>query len=63
MSGTVRLSVNITEEQALALAQFLKRIGWSEMRGCAVDTAEAYVIRDVLGEVQKELAHFGFAPR
>jgi hypothetical protein len=63
MSITVRLSVHLTAAQALALAQFLKRIGWSEMRGCAVDEFETYLIRDALGEVQKDLARAGYEPR
>lgn len=63
MSVIVRLSVHLTDAQALALAQFLKRIGWSEMRGCAVDTFETYLIRDALDLVQKDLARAGYAPR
>lgn len=59
----MRLSVHLTDAQALALAQFLKRIGWSEMRGCAVDTFETYLIRDALDLVQKDLARAGYAPR
>jgi hypothetical protein len=60
---SVRLTFDISEAQALALAQFLKRVGWSEMRANAVDTTEAYVIRAVFEELRKELAHVGYAPR
>lgn len=63
MSVTVRLSVHLTDAQALALAQFLKRVGWSEMRGCAADSFETYLIRDALDQVQKDLARAGYEPR
>lgn len=49
--------------QAAALAQFIKRVGWSEMRGCAVDDNEAYLIRAALDVVRKGLAEIGFNPR
>ena len=34
--------------QALALAQFVKRVGWSEIRQNAVDDDEAYAMREAL---------------
>lgn len=49
--------------QALALAQFVKRVTWSEIRSCAVDDSEAYEIRDAIEELQRSLAEAGFAPR
>jgi len=55
--------VQLDEEQALALAQFVKRVGWSEMRSCAVDDAEAYAIRSAVDALQRALAEAGFAPR
>lgn len=62
------MTVNVTvvlpdEETALALAQFVKRVGWSEMRICAVDDDEAREIRTGVYAVQKGLADEGFAPR
>jgi hypothetical protein len=53
----------LTEAEGLALAQFVKRIGWSEMRGNAIDDDEAYLMRDALSKLQKVLAESGFAPR
>ncbi len=52
-----------SENEAWALAQFVKRVGWSEMRGCAVDEAEAYAIRAAIDSLQKALAAAGFVPR
>lgn len=57
----VRLS--LPAMQALALAQFVKRVGWSEFRGNAVDEREAYVIRDAVDALAKALAEQGYAPR
>lgn len=59
----VRMYVDLNEVQAMALAQFLKRVGFGEMRKNAVDDHEAYVIREVLAMIQKGLADVGFAPR
>lgn len=53
----------LSPSETLALAQFLKRIGWSEIRSCAVDDAEAYEIRDALDGLRQSLAEAGFTPR
>lgn len=46
MSAPVVVSIELrSEDEAWALAQFAKRVGWSEMRGGAVDEAETYQIR------------------
>ena len=59
----VQLKVELTEGQAMALAQFVKRVGWSEFRQNAVDDDEAYAIRDAVDQVMKALRDEGFAPR
>jgi hypothetical protein len=67
-----QVSVNISENhidmlvsdaEARALAQFVKRIGWSEIRALSVDETEAYVMRAAIGKLQMALADHGFAPR
>ena len=63
MSALYTLSPELTEQEAMALAQFVKRVGWSEMRDNAVDDDEAYLIRDAISKIQDDLAEKGFAPR
>lgn len=58
---TVRLVLN--DLHAMALAQFVKRVGWSEIRQNAVDDAEAYEMRDALRRLADALAECGYAPR
>ncbi|WP_191939657.1 hypothetical protein IFU37_023355 (plasmid) [Pantoea agglomerans] len=47
----------------MALAQFVKRLTWSEMRACAVDDDETWVMKDAIQSLQKSLAEAGFSPR
>lgn len=63
MPTTVDFQVSLTEDEANALAQFVKRVGFSEMRQNAIDDEEAYLIRAGVAAVQKALAEAGFAPR
>jgi len=57
------IELHLVEAQAQALAQFVKRVGWSEFRANAVDDAEAYEIRVAVNALQRALAEAGFAPR
>ena len=36
------ITFELLPDQAEALAQFVKRVGWAEMRACAVDDNEVY---------------------
>ena len=56
-------TASFTEAEAWALAQFLKRLGWSEIRQCAVDEEEAHEARDAIEKLQKAMAEAGIAPR
>lgn len=58
---TFQFTLNNT--QAQALAQWLKRYTWSDVRGNAIDDDEAYLMREGLDAVRKELTEQGFAPR
>ena len=51
------------EAQALALAQFVKRVRWTEVRQNAVGDDEADLMMDAMNEVAKALAAVGYAPR
>jgi ABC-type phosphate/phosphonate transport system substrate-binding protein len=59
----ITITVEMTPESAQALAQFMKRVGWSEMRQNAINDAEAYEMRDALLQVRKSLQEVGFDPR
>lgn len=52
-----------SQEEALALAQLVKRITFSDVRQNAADEAEAYLMLDALNEVQKALQEAGYDPR
>ncbi|ECB3801983.1 MULTISPECIES: DUF7706 family protein [Enterobacteriaceae] len=60
---TVTVTTELTDSQAMALAQFVKRLTWSEMRACAVDDDETWVMKDAIQSLQKSLADAGFSPR
>jgi dissimilatory sulfite reductase (desulfoviridin) alpha/beta subunit len=60
---TIRLTADLTDAQAWNLAQFLKRVGFSEFRNNAQDEQEAYAMRDAAQIVRKALAEEGYAPR
>lgn len=59
----VVFSVELSEEQAIALAQFAKRVGFAEMRSNAIDDFEAYEMRDAIDLLRIGLANAGFSPR
>ncbi|BBV48682.1 hypothetical protein P4079_004103 [Salmonella enterica] len=60
---TVTVTTELTDSQAMALAQFVKRLTWSEMRACAVDDDETWVMKDAIQSLQKSLTDAGFSPR
>ncbi|ENC7112432.1 DUF7706 family protein [Salmonella enterica] len=47
----------------MALAQFVKRLTWSEMRAYAIGDDETRVMKDTIQTLQKSLADTGFSPR
>lgn len=60
---TMNLNLELTDDQAYALAQFVKRVGWTEWRQNAVDDAEAYLMRDAFDQLSRALADGGYSPR
>ena len=60
---TVTVTTELTDSQAMALAQFVKRLTWSEMRACAVDDDETWVMKDAIQSLQKSLTDAVFSPR
>ena len=63
MAGDIQIAFGLPDHQAEALAQFVKRVGWSQMRECAVDDDETRDIRDALDQLRAGLAEAGYAPR
>ena len=63
MSDQVKVLIELEAAQALALAQFVKRVGWTEIRQNAVDDDEAYEMRTALGFLANALREAGYAPR
>ena len=59
----VKLTINLTGDQAEALAQFLKRVGLSDYRPLSVDQQEAYLMVSAGEAVREELRQAGFEPR
>lgn len=59
----VQVSFELPAPHALALAQFVKRIGWQEVRVNAVNDDETYQIFYALDQLRSTLAEAGFAPR
>jgi hypothetical protein len=59
----IRMDLELSDEEALALAQFVKRVTWSALRECAVDEPECYQIRAAIDKLRNALAEAGCAPR
>ncbi|MER2475064.1 DUF7706 family protein [Photorhabdus laumondii] len=55
--------VHLSHDEAMALAQLVKRLNWAEIRACAIDDAEAWVIKAAIGRLQSALACHGYSPR
>ena len=53
----------LNDDQAHALAQLSKRIGWTELRALASSDEEAELMREGIGQLSQALAEIGFAPR
>ncbi len=60
---TIPIRLELTPGHAWVLAQFVKRVGFAEMRNNAVDDDEAYAIRGAIGVLATALRAAGYAPR
>jgi hypothetical protein len=59
----VRITCNLTDDQAWQLAQFVKRIGFNDVRANATNDDEAYHMLDAIDQLQRALAAEGYNPR
>jgi hypothetical protein len=62
-SDRVRVVLELSEAQAFAFAQFLKRSTFEDYRGRAVSTDEAYAMIAACEAIRQALAEAGYAPR
>ena len=60
---SIGLFVELTEAEAWALAQFLKRASFTDYCRLAQTETEAYAMRDGAERIRDALAHAGIAPR
>ena len=60
---TIEISVTLTDEQALELAQFLKRVCVSDYRARAANDEQAQAMLDAGEQLRRALAEHGYAPR
>jgi hypothetical protein len=63
MDNQIEISVAMTDEEAWAYAQFLKRVGLNDYKTNAQNEAEAYLMLQVGEKVRKALAENGYSPR
>lgn len=59
----IDVHVQLTDAEAEALAQFVKRIGWKEWRNNARTDDEAALMREACDRLRDALAEAGFSPR
>ena len=59
----VKVTVELSPPEALALAQFVKRSLFQTYREFAADEAEAYLMLDAVEHLRQGLAAEGFSPR
>ena len=62
-SRSITVTLQLSDEEAWALAQFAKRVGWSEVRCNAKGDGEGQLIRSGVEQVAAALRHAGYASR
>lgn len=60
---STNLNAKLPNDEAEALAEFLKRVGFSDFRSLAKSNEEAYLMQAGASKVAKSLADAGFDPR
>ncbi len=63
MTNPIEVKLLLTDAEALALAQFVKRAHSNTWGELAVDDQEAALMKDGLASLQKALREAGYAPR
>jgi hypothetical protein len=60
---TNQIAITLSDDEAWALAQYTKRVGWDELRAKAQGDDEAHLISDAIHVLQKALSEAGYSPR
>ena len=60
---TKTILVELTDDQAAALAQFLKRVCFSDFEQRAISIDDAYIMQAAAKQVRDALASAGYEPR
>lgn len=55
--------IAFTEAEALALAQFVNRLGWEDFSASAAGDTEAFLVKQSVDKLQDLLTRAGFSPR
>lgn len=63
MQTTVTITVTLSDAQAEAFAQFLKRVGLDDYTALAINRQEAYTMLAAGEAIREELRQAGYAPR
>ncbi len=63
MERTVIVTCTLSDDEALALAQFLKRMGLDDYRKLSIDSDEAWTMLDAGERLRAALAAAGYTPR
>lgn len=59
----ITVHIDLPQDLAWALAQLLKRIGYSDCRSLAEDDEQAYQMIQATEQVRRALAQAGISPR
>ena len=62
MKPKINITVELTDDQAMALAHYLKRCVWADVLQSAASDEEGYLIRDAFDAMQYALTDAGFTP-
>lgn len=62
MTG-VSLRIELNDDQAWQLAQFVKRVTFRTLEENSTSSEEAYLMMDVMNRIREELREQGYAPR
>jgi hypothetical protein len=59
-NAAAKVVFTLADEEAAALAAFLRRAGYSDFRECAESNAEAYLVLQAASHLREVLNHRGY---